>query len=119
MKTNQRLIVYVDVDDTLLRSAGTKTMPAPSVVEHVKGLWNSGAELYCWSAAGAEYAHSTAHKLGIEHCFVSFLPKPNIAIDDQELCAWPRFAVVHPLNAVSKTVDEYWKLIDAATAGRP
>jgi hypothetical protein len=119
MKSNQRLVVYVDVDDTLLRSAGTKTMPMPRVLEHVKGLADSGAELYCWSAAGAEYARSTAHKLGIEHCFVSFLPKPNVAIDDQEFSAWKRFAVVHPLNAVSKTVDECWKLINAATATRP
>lgn len=119
MKANQRLVVYVDVDDTLLRSAGTKTMPIPRVVEHVKGLAESGTDLYCWSAAGAEYARSTAHTLGIEHCFAGFLPKPNIAIDDQEMSAWKRFAVVHPLNAASKTVDEYWKLIDAATTRRP
>ena len=44
MKSNQRLVVYVDVDDTLLRSAGTKTMPMPRVVEHVKDLAKSGAE---------------------------------------------------------------------------
>jgi hypothetical protein len=119
MKSNQRLVVYVDVDDTRLRSAGTKTMPIPRVVEHVKGLADSRAELYCWSAAGAEYARSSAHKLRIEHCFVSFLPKPNVAIDDQELCAWKRFAVVHPLNVVSKTVEEYWELIDAAQSTRP
>jgi hypothetical protein len=118
MKTNQRLVVYVDVDDTLLRSAGTKTMPMSSVVEHDKGLADAGAELYCWSTAGAEYARTAAHQLGIEHCFVNFLPKPNIAVDDQELCAWTRFALMHPLHAVSKTVDEYWKLIDSATATR-
>jgi hypothetical protein len=45
MKSNQHLVVYVDVDDTLLRSAGTKTMPMPRVVEHVKSLADSGAEL--------------------------------------------------------------------------
>jgi hypothetical protein len=119
MKTHQRLVVYVDVDDTLLRSAGTKTMPLPRVVEHAKDLADSGAQLYCWSAVGAEYARSAAHKLGIEQCFVSFLPKPNIAVDDQELSAWTHFAVVHPLNAVSKTVDDYWELIDAAQSTRP
>jgi hypothetical protein len=53
MKTRQRLVLYVDVDDTLLRSAGTKTMLMPRVVEHIKSLADSSAELYCWSAAGA------------------------------------------------------------------
>ena len=119
MKSNQRLAVYVDVDDTLLRSAGTKTLPVPHVVEHVKDLAKSGAELYCWSAVGAEYARRAAHKLGIEQCFVGFLPKPNIAVDDQELRDWKHFAVVHPLNTASKTVNDYWELIDATQSTRP
>jgi hypothetical protein len=91
MNSNSRLVVYIDVDDTLVRSAGTKTMPVPSMVEHTRGLASSGAELYCWSTAGAAYARSTAQRLGIEHCFVGFLPKPNIVIVDQELDAWKGF----------------------------
>jgi hypothetical protein len=38
MDSHRRLVVYIDVDDTLVRSAGTKTMPIPSMVEHVKAL---------------------------------------------------------------------------------
>ena len=78
MKAERRLVVYIDVDDTLVRSAGTKTMPIPNVVEHVRSLANAGAELYCWSSVGAEYARTTAYNLGIESCFANFLPKPNI-----------------------------------------
>ena len=33
--------------------------------------------------------------------------------------AWTHFAVVHPLNAASRTVDDYWELIDAAPTTRP
>ena len=77
MKANIPLVVYVDVDDTLVRSAGTKRMPIPSVVAHVKQLAaQGGVELYCWSTAGAEYARATARELGVENCFVAFLPKP-------------------------------------------
>lgn len=110
MKTESRLVVYIDVDDTLVRSAGTKTLPIPSVVEHVRQLATSGAELYCWSSVGAEYARTTARNLGVEGCFVGFLPKPNIVIDDQAITDWKRFAPVHPLN-VARSVDEYRALI--------
>ena len=111
MRTDRRLIVYVDVDDTLVRSAGTKTMPIPNVVEHVKQLADSGAEIYCWSSVGAEYARSTAQNLGIERCFAAFLPKPNVVIDDQAIPDWKCFATVHPLN-IAKSVDEYKAVID-------
>jgi hypothetical protein len=111
MNPNLRLVVYIDVDDTLVRSAGTKTMPVPSMVEHTRGLASAGAELYCWSTAGAEYARTAAQRLGIEHCFVAFLPKPHVVIEDQELGAWNRFTVVHPMNASGKSIDDYWKLL--------
>ena len=111
MKAETRLVVYIDVDYTLVRSAGTKTMPIPNVVEHVRRLASAGAELYCWSSVGAEYARTTARNLGIESCFASFLPKPNIVIDDQAITDWRRFATVHPLNA-TKTVDEYRAVVE-------
>jgi len=112
MNPNRTLVVYVDVDDTLTRSAGTKVLPVPGVVEHVKDLAQSGATVYCWSAAGAEYARSTAQMLGIELCFVGFLPKPNILIDDQETTAWKRFTVVHPLNLSRGSIEEYRRLVE-------
>ena len=114
MKTDRRLVVYIDVDDTLVRSAGTKIIPIPSVIEHVKELADSGAEIYCWSSVGAEYGRNTAQKLGIERCFAGFLPKPNIVIDDQAISDWKRLATVHPLN-VAKSVREYEELIESGT----
>ena len=38
MKANVPLVVYVDVDETLIRSAGSKRIPIPNVVAHVKQL---------------------------------------------------------------------------------
>lgn len=109
------LVVYVDVDDTLVRSAGTKRMPIPKVVMHVKQLAaQGGIELYCWSTAGSEYARATAKELGIEGCFAAFLPKPNVLIDDQEIGTWIRFVVVHPLGIADRSVEEYRKLVDEA-----
>jgi hypothetical protein len=39
------LVVYVDVDDTLIRTAGSKRIPIGSVIEHVRALAAAGAEL--------------------------------------------------------------------------
>ena len=52
--TVQDLVVYVDVDDTLVRSVGTKRVPISSAVDHVRSLHREGAKLYCWSTGGAE-----------------------------------------------------------------
>lgn len=76
-------IVFVDVDDTLVRSAGTKRIAVTSVVERVAALKQAGATLYCWSTGGADYAREVARELGLEPCFVAFLPKPTIMLDDQ------------------------------------
>jgi FMN phosphatase YigB (HAD superfamily) len=81
-------IVFVDVDDTLVRSVGTKRIPMPRVIERVKALHLEGAELYLWSTGGAEYARTTATELGLLDCFAAFLPKPNLIIDDQAVSDW-------------------------------
>lgn len=89
-------VVYVDVDDTLVRSVGTKRIPIPAAVRHVRALFEQGAELYCWSSGGAEYARQSAEECGIADCFRAFLPKPNVLIDDQALADWRDLAVVYP-----------------------
>src|SRR5262249_11262339 len=111
MNAKCRLVVYVDVDDTLIRTAGTKRMPIPSVVAHVKELAKADAELYCWSTVGAEYARAAARELGIEALFVAFLPKPNVLIDDQDIGTWKRFTVVHPLGVLD-TVEAYLAMLE-------
>ena len=52
MKRIEDLVVYVDVDDTLVRSVGTTRIPVPAAVDHVRRLAEQGATLYCWSAGG-------------------------------------------------------------------
>jgi hypothetical protein len=78
-------IVFVDVDDTLVRSAGSKRMPISAVVDRVRALKQAAATLYCWSSGGAGYARDSAREVGLEDCFVSLLPKPTLMIDDQPL----------------------------------
>jgi hydroxymethylpyrimidine pyrophosphatase-like HAD family hydrolase len=82
------MVVYVDVDDTLVRSAGTKRIPIPRVIDRVQRLHADGATIYLWSTGGADYAQSVASDLGIEECFVGFLPKPTLIIDDQAIPDW-------------------------------
>jgi phosphoserine phosphatase len=95
----KKRVIYVDVDDTLVRSVGAERIPMPSVVSRVKVLFTEGAALYLWSSGGAEYARTVASELGIGHCFVSFLPKPNAYLDDQPVHEWKYCTHVYPGNA--------------------
>jgi predicted HAD superfamily phosphohydrolase YqeG len=84
----KRAVIYVDVDDTLVRHASSKPIPITRVIDQVRRLHARGFSLYCWSTGGAEYARRIATELGVAECFTEFLPKPTILIDDQEISAW-------------------------------
>ncbi len=70
------MIVYIDVDDTLVRSVGSKRIPMPRVIERVRTLFHEGNTLYLWSAGGANYAKASAEELNIADCFCGFCQSP-------------------------------------------
>jgi predicted HAD superfamily phosphohydrolase YqeG len=88
--------VFVDVDDTLIRSVGAKRIPMPGMIAKVRQLKAEGACLYLWSSGGAEYARASAEELGLESCFTAFLPKPDLYIDDQPVHEWRGCRHVYP-----------------------
>ena len=92
-------VVFIDVDDTLVRSAGTKRIPMPAVVNRVRELHRQGDALYLWSSGGADYARSSAIELDIADCFLAFLPKPDVYLDDQTVEDWRYCRHVLPGNA--------------------
>jgi hydroxymethylpyrimidine pyrophosphatase-like HAD family hydrolase len=92
-------IIYFDVDDTLVRSVGKKRIVMPSVIAQVKRLKQEGALIYLWSSGGAEYCRLTAIELGIEDCFIEFLPKPTTYIDDQPVSEWRLCKHLYPSQA--------------------
>ena len=92
-------VVFVDVDDTLVRSAGTKRIPMPSVIARVREMHREGVVLYLWSSGGADYARASADEFGITECFAGFLPKPDAYIDDQAVEDWRYCRHVLPANA--------------------
>ncbi len=67
----QPAIIFVDVDDTFVRSMGTKRIPMPNVLRHIRELKKQGATLYCWSSGGGEYAKASAQEFGVADCFES------------------------------------------------
>jgi hypothetical protein len=71
----------------------------PGVVSRVREWHLEGAALYLWSSGGADYARASAVELGLAHCFVAFLPKPDIYIDDQAVSDWRFCEHVLPANA--------------------
>jgi predicted HAD superfamily phosphohydrolase YqeG len=103
LSQERQRIIFVDVDDTLIRSVGKKRIPMPSVVAEIKMLYDSGAALYLWSSGGGDYARASAIELKIEHLFVAFLPKPDVYIDDQAVHEWRFCHHVLPTNAGSLT----------------
>ena len=101
------MIIYVDVDNTLVRTLGTERTPIKAVVDHIRQLKNDGAELYLWSAGGAEYCRTTARELGIDDCFAAFLPKPRIMIDDEEPRDWVFCTTFHPSTCGGRKLSDY------------
>lgn len=97
--SNRPKIIYVDVDDTLIRSVGQTRIPISEAVKAVRRLHEAGDILYLWSSGGAEYARQSAEELGLAHCFTAFLPKPQIYIDDQALSDWRFCRHILPQNA--------------------
>lgn len=98
-------IVYIDVDDTLVRSVGTTRIPVPSVVEFIRTAHARGHVLYLWSRGGAEYSRSIADELRLTHCFAAFLPKPELLIDDAAPREWTHCRHVFPLQANAAELD--------------
>ncbi|CAM3821322.1 DUF705 domain-containing protein [Deinococcus frigens] len=101
------LVIYVDVDETLIRNYGKSRIPIPAVIRHVRALYEQGAKLYCWSSGGAAYARQSAREYGLEDCFQSFLPKPQVFIDDQHFSDWRRLVHVLPVGCGDQTVEDY------------
>jgi len=99
MERSAKFYIYVDVDDTFVRSAGTKRIPMTAVIQHIRELKDQGALLYCWSSGGADYARQSAEEFEIADCFIDFLPKPNLMLDDQSLGEWRDLKCVHPTES--------------------
>jgi hypothetical protein len=108
------LVVYVDIDDTLIRSIATKRIVIPRAIEHVRSLSQAGVRLFCWSSGGADYARRSAEEVGLSDCFVAFLPKPQVLLDDQHPNEWRRLLHVHPAQAGNSTASEYAMALDSA-----
>jgi len=106
------ITIFVDVDDTFVRSYGTKRIPITATIEHLKALKKQGAQLYCWSSGGADYAKKSAEEFGLKDIFRAFLPKPQVIIDDQNINDWKRFIQVHPLSCPQKTLDHYQSALE-------
>ena len=108
---NRLLYIYVDVDETFVRNYGSKRIPMPAVIEHIRDLKAQGAQLYCWSSGGADYARASAEEFGISDCFNAFLPKPNVALDDLNFSEWRGLTYVHPNECPGNSVESYWERI--------
>ncbi len=103
----QEFTVYVDVDDTLVRTFSGKRIRIPASIKHIQKLKQQGAMLYCWSSGGADYARMVAEELDISDLFIAFLPKPNMLLDDQNVNDWRYLLQVHPLSCDFKSLEDY------------
>jgi hypothetical protein len=105
------LVLFVDVDDTLVRSFGSKRIPMTAMVERVRRLHAEGAVLYAWSSGGAAYTQASVAELGLADCFVACLPKPQLFIDDVRVEAWRTAIQLHPNEVAERSVGELERLL--------
>lgn len=77
---------------------GTKQIPIPNAIRYVRAMFDAGNTLYLWSRGGAAYSKEIAIKLKIEDCFVGFLPKPEIVLDDRLVNLLDHCEFLHPSN---------------------
>lgn len=95
----RKFVIFVDVDDTLIRTFGKKRIPIPRSADYVRRMHAEGHVLYCWSRGGSDYSREVATMLGIDGCFVGFLPKPDIVVDDRLEQMLEHCEFIHPNNA--------------------
>lgn len=98
-------MIYVDVDDTLVRTSGSKRIPMTATITLVRALSDHGATLYLWSRGGAAYAQEVAEELRIADCFAAFLPKPELLLDDASVEHWSAVEL-HPAECSGMTVEQ-------------
>lgn len=103
-------VAFIDIDETLVRTTGTRRIPIAAMVRKVRELFEGGIRLYAWSSGGDGYARESCRELGIEDCFVGFLPKPNIMIDDQRVEEWRLTVQLHPREAEGLSLQEILRL---------
>ena len=53
MSVTPSKVIYVDIDDTLIRSFGSKRIPMTEMVALIPKLKERGATLFCWSSGGS------------------------------------------------------------------
>ena len=71
----------------------------PASADYVRRMHSDGHSLYCWSRGGGDYARDVATSLGISGCFVAFLPKPDVCLDDRGANLLDYCDVILPVNA--------------------
>ena len=98
---SQYRTIFIDVDDTLIRTVGVTRIPIVSSIEFVRRRYAAGDQLYCWSRGGADYSKEIAKSLGILECFTAFLPKPDMVLDDRGKMLLDHCEFVLPGNAAN------------------
>lgn len=98
---DQTLTIYIDVDDTLIRTVGKTQIPMPASADYVRRMFAAGHRLFCWSRGGGEYAREVATSLEIAECFVGFLPKPDVCLDDRGEKLLDYCKIILPGNAAN------------------
>ncbi len=100
-------IIAIDRDETFVRNYVAKRIAIPSVIEYIKKLKSDGTIMYCWSSGGAIYAKESAEEFGIADCFIGFLPKPQVMIDDMNFSQWRNLLQIRPNECPKYSVESY------------
>lgn len=84
------------------------------VNERIRALHAESALLCARSSGGADYARSTADELDLADCFVAYLPKPDVFVDDVRVEAWRNTVQLHPNEVAHRSLDDLRALVTSA-----
>lgn len=105
--SKRTLVIYVDVDDTLIRTLGTKRVPIPTAISHVRALHTQGAVLYL-SAVAVNNMLGECARYGYRGMLRRILAKTsNSKFDDQQVSEWRYCRTVHPSNCGETSMEDY------------
>ncbi len=111
MTTEPPLCIYIDVDQTLVRTTAGRRLPDQDLGQKVREWKAAGAVLYCWSSQGADYARRAAQECRAADCFVAFLQKPHVLVDDQKIEA-SLLLQLPPTTAARLSLEEIRERVD-------
>ena len=74
---NGKKIIFIDIDDTLVRTYGLKRIPIPKTIQAIFRFHKEGSEIYLWSNGGSDYCKKNSKRIRNRQMHYRIFTKAN------------------------------------------